>query len=753
MEGPPVSSHHHQHNPRPAPSLHERSQSDASQYSLSRYKPSKPRFRIEHEGKALVVLPPRDNDSDHSTPSSPRSPIIHQIEAPPPKRWPPNHYQTDLSEDEANDYIANGAPKFRGELREISYGPRGQYHFFAFAGQEWDENTDTAVFQCDGFGDMSSTPEGKQTDALERPAMAHAFGIYPGTCTLTYYVSGFGTTFKGDELASRTKVRKLAMIYVLDRLRHLQIKGIEEDVRDAHRVLYEYLLHDGHKYDYAEANKPSWDGQIGDLVGVLCRPNWVDFSIPENQTVPQFLNSDDTSVSNSFFHQLLLSIELYLRVKQKGSASKSSVEMMPEKIRWDIMLAQRWLENVEIEPPRKVASNSRGEGPKSSIGFKFPNKKNQIDSLREFAWSLKWPNMRDVEETLEFSEEDDPNNFLEDRSTNCMAWFTGLLLPGKSMPFILMNALVECDGETPPEFKNFNQTVSNVGFQYRGCTFWSWECIVGKVLGAAAGVTQIAGWIGPCSASADLERSEVALINQLPPRCNRITEETVRRMGIESDPLGPEDDDSYPISNYDLVVASSADPVDSIRIERINFAPSSSNPAGVHRQALEETGEKPIIIFDASITFAITVDKRARSWKVSLRHDTPFIAAYPCQNGPHVLFIDYVYKTARVDELVEIANWGTSGNEDSDSESETKDSVNVSKVLVIEAFGVPDNEVFARAWCSFWGLPSVTADISKTCMSCAIREAYAALVSVVILVDRTAVDIPVEEVDRLMENL
>lgn len=365
--------------------------------------------------------------------------------------------------------------------------------------------------------------------------------------------------------------------------------------------------------------------------------------------------------------------------------------------------------------------------------------------------------MPEVEDVLTYSEEEDPNEFLEDRSTNCMSWFTGLLLPGKSMPFILMNTLIDCDGEPPLEFHNLNQSASNIGFQYRGCTYWSWECIVGKVLGAAHGVTQIAGWIGPCSASADLDRSELAIINQTPPKCNKLTPSAIRNMAANSDPIGPPQD-SYPVSDYVQLIPITDDPVDSIRIERLNFTPAASNPKGIHRQALEEQ-TKPTIIFDASITFAITVEHRARSWKVSLRHDTPFIAAYPCQSGPHVLFSDYPYQKVRVDELVEIQNWGASGGRDSDDEDSGDDEEDgenegdLEEVLVIEAFGVPDNEVFARAWCSFWGLPSVTADLSKTCMACAVREAYAAQVSVVVLVDRGSMDVEVEGVDRLMEGL
>ena len=168
---------------------------------------------------------------------------------------------------------------------------------------------------------------------------------------------------------------------------------------DLHDHLYEHLLHDNHhhhhhhQYDYPAGIESSLDSQIADLVAALCRPSWVDFSLPKNQTVAQFLSNSDTAISNSFFHQLLLSIELYLRTKSRGGSGSGSGSPsrppadIPEKIRWDLMLAQRWLENVEIEPPRKM--KGRGEQ-KSSVGFLFPNKKNQIEALRNFAWTLKW---------------------------------------------------------------------------------------------------------------------------------------------------------------------------------------------------------------------------------------------------------------------------------------------------------------------------------------------------------------------------
>ena len=496
--------------------------------------------------------------------------------------------------------------------------------------------------------------------------------------------------------------------------------------------------------------------------------------------------------------------------------------------------------------------------------------------------SLRWPNMHEVNITL--AEDDAPDEVLEDRSTACMSWFTGLILPGFSMPFILMNALTDCDPDTPPSFHDLPCITPNVGFQYRGHTYWSWECIVGKVLGAAKGVSQIAGWLGPCISSPDLDRAELVYINQRkPPTPCMITLSAadVRNMQVASDPLGPNSNGmgkSYQTRDYDLIIPDSSIQIDTIRIERLNFNPAAPPPPdspdsmqqSITGTMLEEvfsplqsssaappTSAAPAPIpggaspglghpdspgsvtdgslatsaiapqqtppitktttFNASITFAI----RHRSWKVNLKYNTPFIAAYPCSGGPHVLYNKYYYRTVKVDCLVEIENWGprtapspsvdsSTGSQsqhrrrrrngsrhpnqqqsdDGETDSSISDSAfgdspdddfddgdrsesvpssggddahlllcnHLDKVLVVEAFGVHDNEVFARAWCSFWGVSAIMADLRKTCLACCVREAYAVGVSVVVLVDglvgaRKMGEEEVEEVDRKMDGL
>ncbi|KAH0565744.1 hypothetical protein GP486_000867 [Trichoglossum hirsutum] len=576
--------------------------------------------------------------------------------------------------------------------------------------------------------------------------MAFCFGTDPGTVTLNHWVSCSGSTHAVVKIGSESRPRRISLLGILDRLRRLE-DGLEENVRAEkskfgedpnllYRNLYGSLLHDPDKYKRPHLGM---EKQIADLITVLSRSDWIDFSRQENQVVARFFTSKDQDRYRLFFHQLLLSVELFLRIHSKDHstwAKKRLLPQLPPKIAWDLAVAQRWIENMGIEKPKARSQQV-------SINFVFHNKKQQIEALRNFAWTLKWPNMTEIEYILE--ERDQDERPLEDRSADAMSWFTGVVLPGKTMPWILMNSLIDCDRDTGNSLKYLSHMHRNTGFQYRANTYWNWECIVGKVLGAASGVNQIAGWIGPCRFTPDLKRIEVVRVNQKPSR-QRLSPKDVATMCERSDPIGPEDS-AYPVRDYELVAPDTDDISDAIRMEKLNFTPTSSKLRGENRS--QETCP---VTFDAAITFAIA----GRSWPLRLTYDVMFIAAYPCHGGPHVLFCGHAYRAVKIEDVVDIRDWGYSermgGSSVSDDEPDDTQKVTlyhntVKEVLVIEALGVADNEVFARAWCSHWGVSAVTANINRTCMACSVREAYAACLSVVILTDGRK-DEDIEEIER-----
>jgi len=375
------------------------------------------------------------------------------------------------------------------------------------------------------------------------------------------------------------------------------------------------------------------------------------------------------------------------------------------------------------------------------VRFHLEARKAQVKALRRFARAMKWPNLAGVDDVLR--ERDPHNKPLEDRSSDTMSYFTGVILPGITLPWLIMNSIIDCDQDASRS--NDLAALSHMhpasGFQYKSTTYWSASSIVGKVW--APTCRSIGGWVGPARPAPDLARNQIARIRQRRPR-QGLEAEDVTSMTERSDPLGPPAE-RYPLSDYQLLEPELDGYffVNTVRIEKLALKPVSITSAPEN-----DLKDKPLI-YDAAVQFAIA----GESWPLRLSYDVSFIAACPCARGPHPLFFDYIFKIVKVDEILTIRDWGSlnggmssvgsaknsslsTKDKTADTEKDDRDIDNeTERVLVVEAFGVPDNEVLARAWCSHWGLCAVVANVKRTCIACAIREAYAACLNVVILVE------------------
>jgi hypothetical protein len=210
---------------------------------------------------------------------------------------------------------------------------------------------------------------------------------------------------------------------------------------------------------------------------------------------------------------------------------------------------------------------------------------------------------------------------------------------------------------------------------------------------------EIAGWIGPLKPVSDLNQSQIARIHQRKPR-QQMSVKEVESMRARSDPLGPPTK-LYPVKEFQVVLPVVENVPDTIRIEKVILKAVLLNPSD------EGSKDDQPPLFDACIQFAID----GHSWPLRLAFDISFICAFPCRGAPHPLFYDYTYTAVRVDEILAINDWGglISGlNTDSLNQRD------IEKVLVVEAFGIPDNEVLARAYCAHWGLSAVVGNIEKT---------------------------------------
>ncbi|KAF2755642.1 hypothetical protein EJ05DRAFT_488375 [Pseudovirgaria hyperparasitica] len=690
---------------------------------------------------APLTYRPRRYDNFYEVPSPRERDQIDPVVGEP--EWPPPGWEEDavMSAREAQRFICDGANTFNGTLEDVPNAPY-HYKFFATIDNECQSRSDRSEFAHASFKNISMTLAGSAdtappTASLEQPCMAHCFGRFPGTTTLNYRVSSMGTLQPPLTFRSNTYPKKIRLLHILDRLRELE-KGLEdEDPEELYKTLYDVLIEDPDRHTNPHYGM---ELQIADLINVLTNPDWINFSLSKNQVVAKFFDSRDANKRQKFFHQLLLSVELYLRIESKQhdmGPKRRVLRQLPPKVAWDMAVAQRWMENMVIT--REASSSHR-----STFSYDYPSKTRQKEALRRFASLLKWPNMDEVDYILE--EKDSKEKPLEDRSADAMSWFSGVILPGPTMPWILMNTLIDCDTVAGDALKVLTHMSPFSGFQYRASTYWSYQCIVGKVLGAARGVGHVAGWVGPCAYAPDLRRTECARVRQYSSPEPIMTPRDVETIAERTDALGPEYD-QYPVADYDIATPDLEDVTDAIRIEKLVF-----NIVEDQSRSTKVSKHTPYT-WDAALQFACG----SESWKMRLKYNVDFVTAFPCHNGPHALFNDYKYHALKVDHgLVDIHDWAdqargsyqpdhqspTNGPPFSSlqrdrSRSPTQEPAHrqINEVMAIEAFGVSDNEVFARSWCAQWGHSAIIANIKETCLACAIREAYAACISVVILTE------------------
>ncbi|KAG6038211.1 hypothetical protein E4U41_004443 [Claviceps citrina] len=684
---------------------------------------------------------PGGRNGQADVPRTPEPPVLTQ--------WPPPGFahHEDLPPPYAMELIARGAPVHKGHKKPVAHAPEHYYALYATTSSVNPDDTDGASLHDSMTPLMTLRLQGPGRashpwDTLEQPSCAFLYGARPGTITLNHWVSMYSSLPPAISLRDSGVVpRSLDLYHIMERLQELQA-GLEDDNDNLlYRILYKRLLRDP---DRILNPHRTLDKQITDLLLVLSRPDWIDFTEAKNQVVTRYIfNAEyvNPDLYRKFFHQLLLSLELDLRIHSRRHGDWAKEKLLghiPPTIRWNLALARRWREHVRVDGFGATAEQTK---------LRYKLKKRQVKVLKKFAQALKWPNLQNTMENLRLHDEEFR---LDTISSDAFAFFSGLVLPGPTFPFLIMNTLIDLDPDPATDkLALLSHTYPQSGFQYRNSnTYWSAACTVGKVL--APTCRAVAGWIGPCRPTPDLGRSQIARIRTRRPKHQdrRLGPEDVESMTERSDCLGPAAQ-SYPVEDYTLVVPDEDSfAVDTVRIELLGFKPVVT--------MAEDTYANGPRLFDATVQFAIN----GVSWPLRLMYDVDFVMGWPCAQAPHPLFFDYVYRVVKADEVVRVRDWGGvyykklrnwgglsasarsspapplySMGFDAELDFIDEDDGDDEKVLVVEAYGVADNEVLARAWCSHWGLSAVVADIGKTCMSCAIREAYAATITVVILVD------------------
>ncbi|KAI4115797.1 MAG: hypothetical protein LQ338_007806 [Usnochroma carphineum] len=604
-----------------------------------------------------------------------------------PEIWPPRGLtnQSVLTYDEAVSLVSHGALLFRAFSLSAHHAIDHHAHFHAFLELSNGHQILEATSPMTLISDRNSFPLDESLDrptpcnTLEQPSMALAFGKYPGTMTFSRYIGTLNRPAVSVEGLPKVMLRRIDLSQILDRLRFLQdIKPVPfAPNREEEDFLYGQLLLDPD----SDLSNGTLDRDIDVLSSILNSSVWIDLSDCRKQFVAKYHTEEVSDASTElFFHQLLLSTELDRRIDLSATCANHStghmLSALPRKVAWAVAMSRRFFQNLAFEEVQTATSSRYSLVPQ--------NKFSLMEMVLDLGYALKWPTMEQMEARMLVESE---GRAMQCRWTVPSATFlSGTVLPGRTVSWSVLSCLFDCNPAHRLTLGGLEEMRTQSGFQYLSHTYWYWESIVGKVLGAMQGSKNIAGWIGPCILTPDLESVEYVRIyrKKVPERMRK---RDLRSIAARSDPLGTLSG-SYPVNNFHLVLPNFSKVVDFVRVEKLAVArvniPSRDDPKYVeHKVAMQ-----------------FAVEGRS-SISLRLRYDVSFIAAAACWAGPHVLFYDYTYKQVCVDKLLHNDEWsgrsgqGKSGEGASTDDLEGEDN---DKVLVIEAYGAAENAVLARAW-------------------------------------------------------
>lgn len=332
------------------------------------------------------------------------------------------------------------------------------------------------------------------------------------------------------------------------------------------------------------------------------------------------------------------------------------------------------------------------------------------------------------------------------------SWLAGMVLPGEAASQFLMGTLLE---HSPKAIEMLGDEANlNGGFVYRGRSYWSKNCIVGRVLAAEEGARDCMGWISVPSVPAMHADEWVDVDVQNPVQiakgedaiASTKNSDFVRGEGVEKEGgFFADKEFTYPADSPPVLGNEAC--YQGLTMRRA--ATSSRNSSMVSATSTPNNGSQTNLsqmpLSTASLTFTSKGSSHTKT-VLPLSHDVYFISANPCfptgtppasaDNGSmistadtidqelpktpcHPLHNDYPI------EVVPTAMLLSCG-------LESYDRNQCVGTLVLDCRGSHELELMARAWCASVGEHAIVGKAGTTCLSCCVREACAATVKVVI---------------------
>lgn len=350
------------------------------------------------------------------------------------------------------------------------------------------------------------------------------------------------------------------------------------------------------------------------------------------------------------------------------------------------------------------------------------------------------------------------------------SWLTGMVLPGEAASHILISSLLEHD---PQVLASIGESAALCGgFVYNRRSWWSKQCIVGRVIAALDGTNESMGWIGTQVLPVDgqghaLDEGWIEVeTNEVPNQREKPRIHDGSKISIDSSPMGVGEGT---IHGKEFVLPVEK-PCDQQLANNISF-----KNLIIHEPPSSEANAFP----SASTTFT-TDFSGLPEITFDLKHDVYFITAFPCKPPPghtlrptvpggpsplthrvsgfeqhaktpthkhpcvssthypvehlpaHPLHKSYNYVTKSLADLLS----------DEIPARESKDETTTRFVVpwVVDARGSDskEKEAFVRSRCAQVGLHCLVARVGRSCLGCCVREARALDVGIVVRVGEQA---------------
>ncbi|KAG9250093.1 uncharacterized protein F5Z01DRAFT_427349 [Emericellopsis atlantica] len=232
------------------------------------------------------------------------------------------------------------------------------------------------------------------------------------------------------------------------------------------------------------------------------------------------------------------------------------------------------------------------------------------------------------------------------------SYIFALMLPGEALSHFLMSTLLENDQEAMGTLGSFANLCG--GFVYRGKSFWSTSCIVGRVLAAGVGAAECMGWIStdilPDSTSdgwLNIEAEDVPDDLQRLGKKARIWGK--KRIERDSYILGDGDESNLEPgdftmpheNNYEQRPAAAAIELRSFKLLRSVEAVHPSPLSEFTGTPLTESTAAPDLpSYPAKLIFSVTIGgARSEDFTFPLTYDISFVTAHPCSPSRKVRFV------------------------------------------------------------------------------------------------------------------